>query len=247
MAAFSISSEDQVYASASLVRRASAVQEDDSRFKQIQHLLAGPVGEQIISNIDYQQLLSKILTLISQLLDKGEDMIFEDKLIIENALSLLVGCILHKVELLGELYNFKSGSIPSCDEFVLTGLLYCSQERIREEFKQTLGCLARKVTLNSMPKDKNLQPPMFYLLRLLSSNFSLISDYQCKQYFELFCDLIDLYFIMHTLVGSSENSHIFDAESLLSTIIDYIKDYNRQARNKGNSTQLLQMQSSTSR
>lgn len=32
------------------------------------------------------------------------------------------------------------------------------------------------------------------MLRLLSNKFSLISNYRCKQYFELFCELIDHYF-----------------------------------------------------
>lgn len=34
-------------------------------------------------------------------------MIFEDKLIIENALSLWVGCVLHRNELFNEFYSFK--------------------------------------------------------------------------------------------------------------------------------------------
>jgi hypothetical protein len=70
-------------------------------------LLAGPASELIISNIEYKSLLQKILTLISQVLAK-KHMIFEDKLIVENALSLLVGCLLHKPELLNDLYSFTS-------------------------------------------------------------------------------------------------------------------------------------------
>ena len=56
-------------------------------------------------------------------------MIFEDKLIIENALSLWVGCILHKNHLWSEFLNFKSSggdeSVKSAHDFILTGLLYC--------------------------------------------------------------------------------------------------------------------------
>lgn len=55
-------------------------------------------------------------------------MIFEDKLIIENALSLWVGCILHNNALFDDFYFFKgeeNSKIKSCDDFVLTGLLYC--------------------------------------------------------------------------------------------------------------------------
>jgi hypothetical protein len=130
MAAFSTTDDSSIYTVVSLVRRQST-QDDNkmpedsgSRFKELQKLMAGPIGESIISQIDYKQLQHKILTVISQILTK-ETMIFEDKLIIENALSLLVGCILHKNELLSDLYTFTSPSISSCEEFVLSGLLYC--------------------------------------------------------------------------------------------------------------------------
>jgi len=65
-------------------------------------------------------------------------MIFEDKLIIENALSLWVGCILHNNSLFNDFYTFKGeedSKIKTCDDFVLNGLLFCSQEKVREEFK----------------------------------------------------------------------------------------------------------------
>jgi hypothetical protein len=45
-------------------------------------------------------------------------MIFEDKLIVENTLSLMVGCILHKNELLNNFYSFENP-----EEFVISGLL----------------------------------------------------------------------------------------------------------------------------
>ncbi len=117
MAAFSTSTESQIYAAANLIRRSSSIQEDDttdntyiqnqvqegSRFKELQKLIAGPIGEEIIEQIDYKAIQAKLLTVISQVLRKSK-MIFEDKLIVENALSLWVGCILHKNELLNDFY-----------------------------------------------------------------------------------------------------------------------------------------------
>jgi hypothetical protein len=116
-------------------------------------------------------------------------MILEDKLIIENAMSLLVGCILHKNELLNSFYDFSSASsdVNSADDFILAGLLFCSQEKVREEFKQSLSCLSLRLATST----KVREAPLFYLLRLLSNKFSIISEYPCKQYFELFCELID--------------------------------------------------------
>jgi hypothetical protein len=84
-------------------------------------LLEGPLGEEIIESIDYKRLQSKILIIIAQVLAK-EHMIFEDRLIIENALSLWVGCVLHKNELFNEFYEFKGedgSKIQNCDDFVL--------------------------------------------------------------------------------------------------------------------------------
>lgn len=96
--------------------------------------MQGPISEHIISNIDYKSLLHKIMSLISQVLSKRDQMIFEDKLIVENTLSLMVGCILHKNELLNDFYSFKNPS-----EFVISGLLDCQHERIREDFKSSFG------------------------------------------------------------------------------------------------------------
>jgi hypothetical protein len=86
-----------------------------SRFAELQKLLQGPIGEEIISQIDYKQLQQKILNLIQQILTsrRSKHMSFEDKLIVENALSLWVGCILHKNELLNDFYEFQS------DDFIL--------------------------------------------------------------------------------------------------------------------------------
>ena len=46
-------------------------------------------------------------------------MIFEDKLIIENALSLWVGCILHNNGLLNDFYEFTSPNVANSDDFIL--------------------------------------------------------------------------------------------------------------------------------
>lgn len=155
--------------------------------------------------------MQKILTLISQVLAKDQ-MIFEDKLIVENALSLFVGCLLHKTELINDFYAFSSPNLDSCETFVLSGLLYTPQEKIREEFKVTLRSLAKNLhDITGGIKEAPLQ----FLLRLLSTRFSQISDYQCKQFFELFCELIDLYFMRKSVRGEDMGA-AFDPEQLLS-------------------------------
>ena len=49
--------------------------------------------------------------------------------------------------------------------------------------------------------DKVKELPLIYLLRLLSQKFSLISEHHSKQYFDLFCELIDHYFVLKNLSG----------------------------------------------
>ena len=69
--------------------------------------------------------------------------------------------------------------------------------------------------------------PLKYLLRLLSENITLISKYHSKQYFDLFCSIIEYYFMIKSF-GYVEDSdtNSFNPELLLSHIIDKIKEYN---------------------
>ena len=106
--------------------------------------MEGPIGVDIIEQIDYKAVVERILLLISQILSKPS-MILEDKLIIENALSLLVGCLLHKSELLSIFYSFTSPTVSSKENLILNGLLLCPQEKVREEFRLSLSCLSSKL------------------------------------------------------------------------------------------------------
>jgi hypothetical protein len=69
----------------------------------------------------------------------------------------------------------------------------------------------------------------------LSVNFSLISEYPCKQYFELFCELLDKHFLE---VASKRQlnsqaavaaGQVIDSEALLSTVIERIREENQKA------------------
>ena len=100
-------------------------------------------------------------------------MIFEDKLIIENALSLWVGCVLHRNELFNEFLQFKGKEgevIRNCDEFILTGILYCPYEKVREEFKMSLSSIALKVS--NSDRAHLSEYPLKHLLKLLSENIT---------------------------------------------------------------------------
>lgn len=57
----------------------------------------------------------------------------------------------------------------------MTGTLYCSDQKIREEFRQSLSALCKKWNVNDT--DNN---PLNVVMQVLSENFSQISDYSCN-------------------------------------------------------------------
>lgn len=85
-------------------------------------------------------------------------------------------------------------------DFILQGLLFCQEEKIRENFKHFLYQLSRSIfealSLN---------------LKLLSDKFALISAYPCRQFFSLFTELIDFYFMQQS-VGAIKDSTVIDPE-----------------------------------
>ena len=97
----------------------------------------------------------------------------------------------------------------------MSGILYCSAEKIREDFKFTLLELAKQLQTSESESALGFQ------LKLLSKNFHKISLYPCRQFFDLFNELIDYYCVKVTL--GSEESDLFDPEQLLSQIIDKIR------------------------
>lgn len=104
----------------------------------------------------------------------------------------------------------------------MSGLLYCTEENIRQNFQQTLLDVARNLT------SLETETALGFLLKLLSKNFYQISDHFCRQFFELFNELIDLHFIKVELGTADIN--LFNAEALLGQIIDKIRADNTQKK-----------------
>ena len=78
--------------------------------------------------------------MLSQVLSK-DDLNFEDKLIIDNALALWVGCLMQENSLLDIFYTFKDGDMNS-DKLVLAGLLFCKTNKIKDLFKSAMTAIA---------------------------------------------------------------------------------------------------------
>ena len=51
-------------------------------------------------------------------------MSIDEKIIVENSLTIWVGCVLYKPELFSEFLNFKDGE-ATVEDFILSGLVLC--------------------------------------------------------------------------------------------------------------------------
>ena len=83
---------------------------------------------------------------------------------------------------------------------------------IKREFREVFSTLSNVLSLRGFKSFENES------LRILSKNFRLISEYPCTAFFDLFNELIDMHF-----TSQEQDSGVFDAESLLSNIIDKIR------------------------
>ena len=60
--------------------------------------MSSPEGQSIILETDFEQLFNKVLSLLAIILYKTT-LIVEDKIIIENSLSIMVGILLFKKDI----------------------------------------------------------------------------------------------------------------------------------------------------
>lgn len=100
-------------------------------------------GNNLLDTIDFKQLQTCLLGLIAQIVPKDTHSM-EEKNIVANALALWKCCMFNKHELF---IDFLQTS--KIDELVMSGLLYCTQENIRQNFQSTLLEVARTLTTAS--------------------------------------------------------------------------------------------------
>ena len=94
----------------------------------------------------------------------------------------------------------------------MTGVLYSSEETINKNFREVFATL---ISIMNLKNDNSLENKC---IRILSKNFKRISEYPCTYFFDLFNELIDMHF-----TTAQPNTDVFDAENLLSNIIDKIR------------------------
>jgi len=98
-------------------------------------------------------------------------------------MSLWVGIINYKPSLFGHFQAYEgSNKVQTATNFIIWGVLYCKEEKIRQDFKSALSAIGRH------------ENALSFLIKILSANFNQIDDYPCVQFFELYNELIDLFY-----------------------------------------------------
>ena len=60
--------------------------------------MKSPEGQQIIIETDFDQLFAKVMSTLGAVMT-SPNMILEEKLIVENCLSIILGCLMFKKDL----------------------------------------------------------------------------------------------------------------------------------------------------
>jgi hypothetical protein len=197
----------------------------ERKIEQLASQLKGEIGDKMLQVIDFNQLQIIVLQSIASLIDKDE-IDFDEKKIIENSLSLWLGCVLHNPKILDNFFTFKCSEFEDVQDLMLRGILYPSLFRIREDFLHNLFFFATKVTNAS--KD-----PFEYTLKAMLQKLPKDNEgvEACTaQYFELVSKLIEEYFVR--VKAGTANKDILDATKFFAEVIDKIKSHgSREVRN----------------
>lgn len=66
----------------------------------------------------------------------------EDKIIIENAITIWVGASLYKPELFDDFRSFNQDG-QTAEDFILSGLVFCQEDKTRQDFCAGILALSR--------------------------------------------------------------------------------------------------------
>lgn len=144
-----------------LTRKSSSIDDGDTldqktkkkeeQKDKLHELMANEFGAEILITTNYNRLQTKILSLLFNILRKQDPLTIEEKIIIDNSLTIWVGCVLYKPELFNDFLSFKDGN-ETVEDFILSGLVECQEDKIRSDFCQAFSALAS--SLSSEMKQK---------------------------------------------------------------------------------------------
>lgn len=205
----------------------------DKKIEQLATQLKGELGNNLLKVIDFSHLQNIVLQSIASLLVKHE-MDFDERKIVENSLSLWLGCSLHNPKILSNFFTFKCNEFDDVKDLISRGILYPSLFRIREEFLYTLYLFATKI------KGAKLDAFEYILTSMLQK---LPKDNQGEesctaQYFELVSKLIEEYFAR--LNDGRIKFDILDSAKFFADVIERIKSHqSREVRNSAKQDETL--------
>ena len=96
-----------------------------------------------------------------------------------------MGSSLYKPELFDGFLSFTSGESTAAD-LILSGLVFCREDKIRQDFCQGVLALARSIEVGKR------QLAQQFFMGILGTSFTQIGGRLCSQYFDLFNELLDL-------------------------------------------------------
>lgn len=125
-------------------------------FKEfVNEILQYNLTENIMKSIDFGELISKLIAIIGMTINQNEYE-SEDKNIIDCAIELWVGCLMHKNELMQAVYD----APVSVEEFTVKGLTFSKSLLVRKIF---LGAIEQVCLKVIFPERK----PLPFFLNLL--------------------------------------------------------------------------------
>jgi len=90
---------------------ADASQGGDASMGAFAQLMLGQAGQSIMQGTDFEQLFDKLVQIIASSLSKSS-VILEDKIIIQNAVTMVVGIMMAKPALYTKFVNFQAAGQP---------------------------------------------------------------------------------------------------------------------------------------
>lgn len=114
-----------------LVRKSSSIADENDLHNdgtrteddQFVKLMKSTEGQEVMLNTDFEKLFDKVMQILATILAKP-GLIFEDKILIENALSILVGILLYRKNIYTRFISFSAqGEIQNAEQLCLAGLL----------------------------------------------------------------------------------------------------------------------------
>jgi hypothetical protein len=197
----------------------------EQKITQLSNQLQGDFGKDLLDSIDFIQLQTVILHSIASLITK-EEMDQNETKIVENSLSLWLGCILHNDSILKDFFEFNCDEFSNVKDLLIRGILYPSAFNIREKFLYTLYIFATKKTVSDIDTFE-------YTFNALLMNLPKDTKGEesfTAQYFELVYKLIEEYF---KRISSGEvRKDIFDTPKFFEDVVERIKSHqSREVRN----------------